>query len=160
MDKFRSAGIITFVVGDDDSNFINYSHALATRIWISFVGPRSKVAGFTAAFKNHGRALIFDDSGVAHIFSHVTVPVSYEVGPNGEEVVSGEIAPPGGDYVGVSPFGPWTLAVLNLQPDVLKEIKDVTIHFDGFARSGPKIKSQQALIKRQLMSFDGAAVTK
>jgi hypothetical protein len=137
MRRFASSGIITFAIADDEEVFANYSHVLCSRIWVSFAGPAVPPTGFQAAFKNHGRSVLFDDTDKAHTFSHVTIPVSYELGDDGSITVDGTFAPAGGDYIGVSPYGPWTLRMLNMSAAVLQNISDIVVHFDGYARSRP-----------------------
>ncbi len=135
--RLKTNGTLVFTIADDEPAFENYSHVLASRIAVSFIGPAAAPKGFQAAFKHHGRSLLFDDLRQPHLFSHVTIPVSYEIGGDGAVVVDGTIAPVGGDYLGVSPYGPWSLSLLNMAPAILQNITDMVLHFDGFARSSP-----------------------
>lgn len=153
--RLKAGGTLVFSIADDEPAFQNYSHVLVSKIAISFIGPAAPPRGFQAAFRHHGRSLLFDDSRKSHLFSHVAIPVSYEVGSDGTVVVDGTIAPVGGDYLGVSPYGPWSLSLLNIDLAELQTVADIVLSFDGFGRSAPlqhALPSARSPLKERVMN--------
>jgi len=139
INRFKSKGTLVFSLPAGVKAFKGYSHVLATQIQVVLVGLRSKTA-FHAVFTHLGRSLMIDDSGKQRVFAHTTITTSFQVDVNGQIVNHGDIGGSASgstdfDYVGVSPYGPWKLSVIDLDQTQLKSITGIHIKFNAKVRT-------------------------
>lgn len=139
--KFQDTGVLVFSLPHDrqDSNFYNYSHVLAQQIAFEFRGLAKNVA-FSVVVKHLGRSVMRDGQGTAQVFSHVALATTYAVDARGQPGPTGSLT---GDsdpsdpqrFVGVSPYGPWKIAVTGLTDEQRSKISDIDVIFDARGRT-------------------------
>jgi hypothetical protein len=133
LSRFKTAGIMAVTLDPGLAQLRAYSNVLATKIGLEIDDNHGPVTSVQATITHEGRALIFDQQGQAHTFSHVPVSIPYEV-KEGVTIVDGSFAPDTGDYEGISPYGPWTIHVTQPDKNILANIKSVRLVLDGKAR--------------------------
>jgi hypothetical protein len=132
---FRSTGKITVTIGAVEKELAAWSFVLMTKVQIKVIGPNGEPQDLQATIYHEGRALIFDESGTAFTFSHVPVPVPFER-QNGAVVIDGSVASDVGDYVGLTPYGPWTIQIdpATIDAGFLQTAQRMSFIFTGKAR--------------------------
>jgi hypothetical protein len=136
LSAFKKTGIVTVAIDPKEPSLLTYSNLLATRVWIELKGPNGRPKHLQVTLTHEGRALVYDQLGQAHTFSHVTVPVPYET-YNNKVVTDGAVASGTSDYEGLSPYGPWTIHINAVDDGFLEKVEKISFLFDGKARGRP-----------------------
>jgi hypothetical protein len=133
LEKFKKTKIIHVAISPKDQSLLAYSNLLATRVGLKVKGPTGEAKYLQVNITHEGRSLIFDQTGRSHTFSHVAITTPYEV-QAGHVVSDGAIAIDK-DYVGVSPYGPWTIHINSVDQSILDHMQGLALTFDGKGRA-------------------------
>lgn len=128
--KLQTNRQVTFVLPPEHPDFIDLCKVLVGRVDVSFYSQGKALNDYGVTLVHHGQSLIFDAQGRPHIYSHLPLRVPYRV-QGGRETVYGNTNQE--DYVGVSPYGPWTLE-LDTHTTV-KDLSEVVLGMSGHCRS-------------------------
>lgn len=134
LEEFRKSGRVFVAIDPNHQDLAWLSFALATKVSLELEDSMGPALDLQASFTHEGRSLIFDRSGRSHTFSHVPVSIPYER-KGGTVVVDGSIAGGQTGYVGLSPYGPWTIQVWQTDPGMLARFKKISLVFSGKGRS-------------------------
>jgi hypothetical protein len=131
---FMRTGRVSVTIDPNETSLSNYSNVLATRVGLRLEDATGEPNLLQATITHEGRALIYDQAGQAHTYTHVPISIPYEI-RNRRIVVDGTVASAAGDYEGISPYGPWTLQINLLDSGFLARVSKMFLVFDGKARA-------------------------
>lgn len=138
MDRFVRGGDLLFALPVTAGELAPYSHVLAQRIAVTLKGLPSSTT-YTVAIRHHGRSLMRDAKGEPQVFSHVPLTTIYKHSAQGGStsgtLVGDSIASDKERFVGVSPYGPWSLRVSGLPSKQLEKVKSIEISFHARGRA-------------------------
>jgi hypothetical protein len=141
--RLQQKRAVSFVLDPNHALFKDLSNVLVSGLEVNLSSTSHDIRTFSLTITHHGRGLVFDEDGRSHIYSHVPVRVPF-ARVDGRTTDFGDIG--SADYVGVSPYGPWTI-VLNTktQLPLLTEIAFVMRGY-GRARRSKQVSEQLALV--------------
>ncbi|RUW51086.1 hypothetical protein EOA32_17220 [Mesorhizobium sp. M1A.F.Ca.ET.072.01.1.1] len=127
--ELRSSGVFTFALPQGIPEFLDWDLAMVRSVDFSLGG----VSTLQRVIKtvHHGKSSI-RNAGIWKHYSHQPVTALVETDAKGNVISDGTIAETrDDDYVGVAPFGPWTVGIRLGRAGDLKKISSVTVHFTG-----------------------------
>lgn len=122
-------GAVTFYLPENISNFASQCRIYITRVDVDLLVGGVVQSDYEVTTTHHGQSVVFDEKGRRHHFSHDAITTTYRK-ERGRPVVYSADDP---DYVGVSPFGPWTLRLA--EREKFKRLTDVHLLMSGFSQS-------------------------
>jgi hypothetical protein len=141
--KFRTSGKVSVSLPPNQVDLSPYTNVRATRIGLEMRDAHGPPKRMQANIIHEGLALIFDASRRPHVFSHVAVPVPFEIN-NGKTVIDGSVAAnerdgnssDANDYDGLTPYGPWAIEInlATIDPGFLERMSQLTLVIEGKAR--------------------------
>lgn len=128
--KLQTAQRVTFVLPPGQPQFVDLCKVFVDKVDVRLYSQGTELQDYGVTLVHHGHSLIFDAQGGAHTYSHVPLRIPYRV-EGRRPTVLGETDQE--DYVGVSPYGPWTLELDT--STTVSELSDVILHMTGRARA-------------------------
>lgn len=132
--ELQTKGAATFTLPNDISIFQDDSHVLVSKVAIAFRTQNGPSSVVDVTLIHHGRAVMFDETGEMHLYSHVPVKVHYRKVNN---VVQEDGRTASNMFTGLSPYGPWTIQLDTLSKPSASQILGVTLRVwaTGHARN-------------------------
>jgi hypothetical protein len=132
--EFKQTGRVSVTIDPTEPALSHYSHVLATKVGLRIEDDKGQPNGLQVTITHEGRALIYDQAGQAHTYTHVPIAIPFDV-QEGKIVVDGTVASKEGDYDGISPYGPWTIQINFTDDGFLSRVSKIALVFDGKARA-------------------------
>lgn len=108
MKAFLAGEQVSVALAEDEEIFL-HKYGLTTRR--VYLDPRLGVGKFTLLFAHQGRSLMRLRDGSFAAYTHVVISGTHQVGEGGSLIADGGTGA-GGDFVGVSPYGPWRIQLI------------------------------------------------
>lgn len=122
---------------DPDPFYPRYA-VTTLRISLDELPDDLKEHSLTVRFEHLGRSVMRDRNGDIRVYSHQPVRALFQTNIRGEYVQQGKLLDGSGDYMGVSPYGPWKLQFRVSDSNHLRKILETAmIVFDVKGRVMP-----------------------
>lgn len=125
MNAFLAGEQVSVVLAEDEEIFLHKYGLTTRRIYLE---PKQGAGRFTLLFAHQGRSLMRLRDGSFAAYTHVLITGTHEVGDSGEQIWDGSTGADG-DFVGVSPYGPWRIKLI-VERARASAFADAAIGFD------------------------------